>query len=154
MGRIQTKLLLKLVLHFIKNSIRLFLLRRHRLPLSAPQRIHVSCWRIAVFQFRRQVWTQKGSLLSIYRLRLVVLNEINKKRVFIMRQCTSRIHVFSLFLQPFLKQCRFLLAYHDILVITSFQSYYEFGTEVKTDFPDALNVGDILSIETEETGRV
>ena len=39
-----------------------------------PQRIHVSCWRIAVLQFRRQVWTQKGSLLSIYRFRLVVLS--------------------------------------------------------------------------------
>ena len=59
-----------------------------------------------------------------------------------------------LFLQPFLKQCRFLFAYHNILILTSFQSYYEFGTEVKTDFSDAINVGDILSIETEETGRV
>lgn len=61
---------------------------------------------------------------------------------------------FKLFLQPFLKQCRFLFAYHNILILTSFQSYYEFGTEVKTDFSDAINVGDILSIETEETGRV
>ena len=46
-----------------------------------------------------------------------------------------------------------LLAYHNILILTSFQSYYEFGTEVKTDFPDAINVGDILSIETEEKGQ-
>ena len=64
------------------------------------------------------------------------------------------MHTLLLFLQPFLKQFRFLLAYHNILVLTSFQSYYEFGAEVKTDFPDAINVGDILSIETEETVRV
>ena len=36
----------------------------------------------------------------------------------------------------------------------AFQSYNEFRTEVKTDFPDAINVGDIPSIETEETVRV
>ena len=57
-----------------KTQFGYFLFGNHRLPLSAPQRIHVSCWRIAVLQFRRQVWTQKGSLLSIYRFRLVVLS--------------------------------------------------------------------------------
>ena len=36
----------------------------------------------------------------------------------------------------------------------AFQSYNEFRTELKTDFPDAINVGDILSIEKEETVRV
>ena len=34
------------------------------------------------------------------------------------------------------------------------QSYNEFRTEVKTDFPAAINIGDILSIEKEETVRV
>lgn len=72
-----------------QNSIRLFLLRRHRLPLSASQRLHVSCRRIAVVQLWRQVRTLQGSFLPVHRLRLVVLNEINKKRVFTMRKYTS-----------------------------------------------------------------
>lgn len=64
------------------------------------------------------------------------------------------MHTLLLFLQPFFKQCRFFLAYYDIIILTSFQLHHQFRTEVKTDFPDAINVGDILSIETEETARV
>ena len=64
------------------------------------------------------------------------------------------MHTLLLFLQPFFKQCRFLLAYNNIVILAAFKLHHQFRTEVKTDFPDAINVGDILSIETEETGRV
>lgn len=64
------------------------------------------------------------------------------------------MHTLLLFLQPFLKQRRFFLAYNNIVILAAFKLHHQFRTEVKADFPDALNVGDILSIETEETGRV
>lgn len=46
------------VFHKQGKSLRLFLLRRHRLPLSAPQRLHVPCRRFAVVQLWRQIRTQ------------------------------------------------------------------------------------------------
>ena len=63
-------------------------------------------------------------------------------------------HLLYLFLQPFLKQRRFLLAYYDIIILAAFKLHHQFRTEVKADFSYTLNVGDILSIETEETVRV
>ena len=63
-------------------------------------------------------------------------------------------HLLYLFLQPFLKQRRFLLAYYDIIILAAIKLHHQFSTEVKADFSYTLNVGDILSIETEETVRV
>ena len=63
-------------------------------------------------------------------------------------------HLLYLFLQPFLKQRRFLLAYYDIIILAAIKLHHQFRTEVKADFSYTLNVGDILSIETEETVRV